>query len=217
MSISINYLGHSCFKIKSKDAVVITDPFDASIGFSMGKVEADIVTITHSHHDHNFKEAIVGEKVFFVEGTGEYEVKEVMIHGFDSYHDKSEGKERGVNTIYWMEMEGITLCHLGDLGTSKIDDKVFKEIEGCNVLFIPVGGVFTIGPTEAKELIKKIEPNYVVPMHYKVPKMSDNFDQMATVEEFLNEMGVEIKAMPKLVVSDLSLPEETEVVVLERR
>jgi L-ascorbate metabolism protein UlaG (beta-lactamase superfamily) len=217
MSITVSYLGHSSFRIKGKNVSVVMDPFGISAGLHFPKQKADIVTISHDHKDHNNKEGISNEDCYFVQGPGEYEIKEVMVYGYRSYHDKKEGEERGKNVIYLVEMEGLTFCHLGDLGTTKVDPKFMKEIEGCNVLFIPVGGKYTIDSGEAKEMIAKIEPNYVVPMHYKTLGLSEAFNDLAELGVFLNEMGVEVEAQPKLVVSEMNLPEETEVVVLERK
>lgn len=216
MSVLINYLGHSSFRIKA-DGTLITDPYDISTGFHFSKQIADIVTISHGHSDHANKEGIKNENCFFIEGPGEYEIKDIMVHGFSSYHDESKGAENGKNNIYVIEAEGIRMCHLGDLGTIEINERAMKEISGCNVLFIPVGGVYTIDAKKAKEVIKVIEPNFVVPMHYKVMESSETFGQLASVDDFLKEMGVELEPVEKLIVSENNLPDETEIVLLSRK
>ncbi|MDP3955227.1 MAG: MBL fold metallo-hydrolase, partial [bacterium] len=115
-TMEITRLGHASFKIKTKNAILITDPFDSTaVGLPYPKVEADIVTISHEHKDHNDISKIDGDP-FVINGAGEYEVKDVMIFGIPAYHDSHEGKERGKITIYTIETEGLRLCHLGDLG-----------------------------------------------------------------------------------------------------
>lgn len=216
MNVTINYLGHSSFRIKSI-ATVITDPYDISTGLHFSKQEADICTISHKHKDHSNREGIKNESCFFIDAPGEYEIKDVMIRGYRSYHDQVNGEENGFSNIYLYETEGFKICHLGDLGTEKIDEKILKEIAECHLLFIPVGGTYTIGPAQAKEIIKRIEPNYVVPMHYKVAGMSETFNSLKTVDDFLKEMGAEIEPVDKLILSETALPDETEIVVLNRK
>ncbi len=112
--MNITWYGQSCFKIQSKDTVLITDPFDKKIGLRPPFGAADIVTISHNHSDHNNFQVIKNDP-FIIDGAGEYEIKKVRIKGINSYHDNQEGKELGQNTIYVIEMEGIKICHLGDL------------------------------------------------------------------------------------------------------
>ena len=196
----------------------MTDPFDpAMVGFKYPKLEADMVTISHQHQDHNFLGQISGSP-FVIDGPGEYEVKNVSIFGFPSCHDEKGGAERGPNTIYLIETEGLRLCHLGDLGR-KITPEEKEAINGVDILFVPVGGVFTIGPAEAAGVIREIEPKLILPMHYKMLGMKEeNFGKLAQLGAFLKEMGIsEPPVEQKLVVSVEKLAEETRVVVLERK
>lgn len=216
--MEITYFGHSCFKIKTKTATVITDPYDPEmVGFKYPKEMADIVTISHGHQDHNFLERIDGSP-FVVNGPGEYEVKDVSIFGIGSYHDAKDGAERGENTIYLIEAEGLRLCHLGDLGR-KITTAEEEEINGVDILFVPVGGFFTIGPAEAVEVIRAIEPKMVMPMHFKATGINEQaFGKLVGLEDFLKEMGIAtVQPQPKLVISPDKLPVEPMVVVLERK
>lgn len=218
--MQINYLGHSSFLIKTKTSSVVTDPYSPQVGFKMPKIKADIVTVSHGHHDHNFSEAVLlsdeGKKPFVINGSGEYEIKETAVFGLPSFHDAEEGKQRGGNIIYVISAEDINLCHLGDLG-HQLSSKQIKELGDIDVLFIPVGGVYTLDPKQAAELAAKIEPRIVVPMHYKTSRHGQDFASLAPVDDFLKEMGVEKKLQEKLVLSKLSLGEEMEVVVLKKK
>ena len=148
---------------------------------------------------------------------GEYEVKDVKVWGFPSFHDAENGSKRGKNTVYLFEAEGLSLCHLGDLG-HPLDEKTVEEFEDLDVLFVPVGGTFTIGPSEAAKVVAQLEPKIIIPMHYRVGGMNDSFKELQPVSAFLGEMGVE-QAEPKdeLTVSAKALPLEPEVIVLKAR
>jgi len=213
--MEIVYLGHSSFKIRGKTATVITDPFSSqATGFKFPKTEADIVTISHRHEDHNNIQAVTGNP-FVVSGPGEYEIKGVSIFGFPSLHAVGRKEE---NTIYLLETENLRLCHLGDLGVLP-DAKGVEEIIGVDILMIPVGGVYTIGPREATEVINKIAPLIVLPMHFKAPHINESqFGRLATVEEFLTQMGAYARErLEKLSITKDKLPEETKVILLEKK
>ncbi len=215
--MEVKFLGHSSFKIKGKEVTIVTDPYDASVGFKFPRVDAEIVTISHDHQDHNQKE-LVGGKPFVIAGPGEYEVRGVSLLGLQTFHDESQGAKRGANTVYRIELEGVDLCHLGDLG-HQLSSSQLSELNGVDILFIPVGGVYTIGPKRAVEVITQLEPKIVIPMHYRVSEQKGNqtFAQLSGVEEFLKEIGEEVTPKPKLTISQDRLPSEREVVVLERK
>jgi len=214
--MQISYFGHSSFKIKTKTAVLVTDPYSLKVGFKMPKVEAEIVTVSHDHFDHNFVKAVKG-RPFIINGPGEYEIKEVGVHGLATYHDTKEGKERGNNTVYLITAEDLTICHLGDLG-HQLSAKMVEEMGEIDVLLIPVGGQFTIGPKRAVEVITQVEPRIVIPMHYRTKRhQAEGFSKLLPIEAFLKQIGVEYKKEEKLVVSKSGLEEEMEVVVLKER
>lgn len=196
--------------------MVVTDPFDkAMVGIKYPKTEADIVTISHSHRDHNFSEGISGEP-FVISLPGEYEVKGVSIFGLPSVHGGKSESEGGSNNLYIISAEGIKICHLGDLGALP-DSQTLEEISGVDVLMIPVGGTYTFGPAEAAEAINKIEPRFVLPMHYGLPEVKELL-ALAPLEEFLKEMGAAAaEKLEKLSISKDKLPQETKVVLLERK
>lgn len=208
--MDIVWLGHSAFRIKGKNASIVTDPYGSETGLKFPKVEADIVTISHEHSDHNNYTAVGGTPKV-VSGPGEYEIKEVSIFGISSFHDKKLGEERGRNTIYSITIDGIHLCHLGDLGHKLTQDQV-GEIGTVDILFVPVGGVYTLDAGEAVEAINSIEPKVIIPMHYKVPGLKY---ELETGEDFVKEMGMEPAKMDKYTITSDKLPEERQLVVLE--
>jgi L-ascorbate metabolism protein UlaG (beta-lactamase superfamily) len=208
--VDITWLGLSCFRIRGSQAVIITDPFPAGLGYTLGKQTADIVTVSHPHTSHSYDQGINGEHRL-VKGPGEYEISGVLILGISTFHDSVKGQSRGKNTIYLMEIDGVNVLHLGDLG-HVLSDEQAEEIGNVDVLLLPVGGVTTINAAMAAEVIRKLEPKVVIPMHYKTAKTDRDLEP---VENFLKEMGqTQVEPRPKLNVSRTNLPVTTEVVVL---
>lgn len=208
--MTITWYGQSCFKITDKNVTLVTDPFDAKIGLKPLRTEADIVTVSHSHYDHNNTGAIKGEPII-VDSPGEYSIKGVGIKGIVCFHDNKQGKERGMNTIYAIEIEGIKICHLGDLGHILSDEQI-DQIGNVDILLIPIGGKYTIDTQEAIEVINQIEPRLVIPMHYKVNGLNIDLEK---VDKFAKEMGAS-KQIPKLTIKKKELPsEETETIIME--
>jgi len=185
--MTITWYGHSCFKITNQGGhlTIITDPFDKKIGLTPPRGNADIVTVSHDHFDHNNIKAISGDP-FIIETPGEYEVKDIRVLGISGYHDKIKGKEKGSNIIYLIKVDGIRICHLGDFGQEKLNNKQLELINSADILIIPVGGVYTINAKEAVKIIKQIEPTIVIPMHYKLPNLTE---KLADVKDFLKEIG----------------------------
>lgn len=209
--MDITWLGHSCFRIKGKEVVVVTDPCSPDTGYTLSKVQADLVTISHDHPGHAYLEGIQ-EGYKAIKGPGEYEVKDVYVTGMPSYHDAEKGKTSGKNTIYIIEMEGVTLCHLGDLGHT-LSPEVIGEIGNINVLFIPVGGSPTISASAAADLVRNLNPGYAVPMCYKTAVEKNEID---FPEKFLKELGLkDLAVQPKLVVTRTNIPASTQVVLLD--
>jgi len=210
----ITWYGQACFKIQSGDLAVAIDPYAKEIGLTPPRFRADLVLSTHSHYDHSNTASLAGDP-FVISGPGEYEVKGAVIRGIQTFHDRLQGKERGLNTIYRLEMEGITLAHMGDFGEERVREETLETLGDVDVLFVPVGGTYTIDAQDAARATKQIEPAFVVPMHYKLPGVKAD---LAGVELFLKEMGV-VKAEPaeKLVLKKKDIPEErrTAVAVLK--
>jgi L-ascorbate metabolism protein UlaG (beta-lactamase superfamily) len=210
----LTYLGHSCFKIQDKitaDGVtVLTDPYDKSVGLRAPSLEADIVTISHDHADHNNKSAVRGE-TFIIDSAGEYDVKGVLIEGIDSFHDEKNGAERGRNIIYRITIDDVSIVHLGDLGHI-LDSKQLEHLAGADILLVPVGGKYTLDGKKAVEVVSQIEPRIVIPMHYKTEGVKLEIDG---VEKFIKELGLKPRTEDKLKISKKELPaEEMELVIL---
>ncbi|MBM3167404.1 MAG: MBL fold metallo-hydrolase [Chloroflexi bacterium] len=209
--MDINWLGHSCFRIKGKEAVLVTDPCHPSIGYALGKLQADIVTVSHFHPGHSYTEAISNDfKV--VNSPGEYELKGIFITGMTTFHDSEKGCKLGKNTVYLIECDSMTLCHLGDLGHLP-DSDLMEALGEIDVLFLPVGGVTTIGGATAAEIVRGLSPKVVIPMHYRTSVL---VGELEPADKFLKELGLkEIVSQPKLSVNRANLPPTTQVVVLD--
>jgi len=213
--MEITWLGHACFRLKGKDVTVITDPYEKSIGYSLGRPQADIVTVSHDHFDHNNVQGVGGDPKV-VKGPGEYEIKNVFIKGVATFHDSEGGKARGRNTVFSITLDDVVVCHLGDLG-HVLTQAQAEEIEAVDVLLVPVGGTYTINATQAAEVVSLLEPKIVIPMHYQTEVLSLG-RPLDPVDRFIKEMGLKgLTPQPKLVVTRNTLPEETQVVVLDYR
>jgi L-ascorbate metabolism protein UlaG (beta-lactamase superfamily) len=203
--MNIQYYGHSCFKITTKpagrateDVTIFFDPFDKSTGLRPPQGQADIIFVSHQHSDHNNTEALKGNPII-IDTPGEYAVKGINITGTDSFHDNKNGEERGHNTIFTIDSENIKVCHLGDLGGDLTPQQI-EEME-ADILFIPIGGTYTLDGKKASELIRKIEPKIVIPMHYKIKGSVIKIDDE---KKFCNEAG----NCPKERISKINIKEK---------
>jgi L-ascorbate metabolism protein UlaG (beta-lactamase superfamily) len=209
--VDITWLGHSCFRIRGSQAVIITDPFPPGLGYTLGKQAADIVTISHPHPSHSYAQGI-NSAHRLVKGPGEYEISDVLILGITTYHDAVKGQSKGKNTVYLVEVDGVTLCHLGDIGHILTDAQI-EELGNVDILMVPVGGVSTINASMAAQIVRKVEPKVVIPMHYQTPKTTRDLEP---VQGFLKEMGqAQVEPRPKFTVSRSNLPLTLQVVVLD--
>jgi len=209
--MDISWLGHSCFKIRGSNAVVITDPYSPSLGYSLGTPTARIVTVSHQHSGHSYVRGIGGEPRLVIR-PGEYEISDVLIIGIATSHDADRGRERGENTVYLMEVDEISICHLGDLGHALTAEQV-EEIGNVDVLLLPVGGVSTINASVAAEVVRQLEPKAVIPMHYKTSALSG---ELESVGKFLKEIGTkQVEPQSKLSLTKSSLPISTQVFLLD--
>ena len=209
--MDISWLGHSCFRIKGRQATVITDPYPPDSGYLLGKPTAGIVTVSHHHPGHSYVQGVGGEPRL-ITGPGEYEISGVLIIGIATFHDVERGSKRGKNTVYLMEIDEVSVCHLGDLGHVLTAGQV-EEIGNVDVLLLPVGGVSTIDAPMAAEVVRQLEPNAVIPMHYKTPALSR---ELESVDKFLEEMGAkEINSQPKLSLTRSTLPPIPQIFLLD--
>ncbi len=210
--MEIVWLGHSCFRIRGREATIVTDPCPASSGYSIGKPTADIVTVSHDHADHSYVKAVPGSPTV-LNGPGEYEIHGAFVTGIGTYHDSERGAERGENVAFVVELEDIRVCHLGDLGHTPTAEQA-EEMTGVDVLLVPIGGDTTIDGAKAAEVVSLLEARLVIPMHYKTAATKDRLDPP---DRFLKEMGVAAAMEPlaKLSVTRSTLPHETQVMVLD--
>ncbi len=209
--MEITWLGHSCFRLKGSRATIITDPYSSDLGYTLGKANANVITVSHQHPGHSNVKAIGGEPRAII-GPGEYEISGVLIIGMPSYHDEDKGIKKGKNNIYVLEIDDMTICHLGDLGHA-LSSTQAEELGNIDILLVPVGGVSTIDAVGAAEIVRQLEPKVVIPMHYKTDAIKR---QLAPVDKFLNEMGVkDAEFQPKINFSKSNLPLVTQVYLLD--
>jgi L-ascorbate metabolism protein UlaG (beta-lactamase superfamily) len=202
--MTINWYGQSCFRVESKGVSLLFDPFSKEIGLRAPRLNDNVFLVTHEHYDHNNVKDVPTDS-FVVRGPGEYEKAGVYVEGILSYHDNSQGTERGLNTIYVVRMEDMRLCHMGDFGQAKLTDEQLEAIGDVDVLFIPVGGKYTINGSEAVAIVREIEPKIVIPMHYKTPNLNMDIEGP---QKFLKEMGIKPEEVETLRIAKKTLPQE---------
>jgi L-ascorbate metabolism protein UlaG (beta-lactamase superfamily) len=215
--IDVIWLGHACFMLKGESEKVMFDPFKG-IGLPEPDAKADIILCSHSHRDHNNAAAVSHKRSIILEGfTGIGRVGDISVKGIAAFHDEVEGRKRGRNSIYLVGLNGLSFCHLGDLGHELSASQV-SEIGQADILFLPVGGFYTIGPEEARKVMESLKPKLTFPMHYKLPRMPDAFNQLSTVEDFIRgEDNVNRLKSPSFTVSRESLPKEASIIIAKLR
>lgn len=210
----IKWLGHSCFLITSSEGLrIITDPYaiEGGINYAPIKESADIAVVSHDHFDHNNISAVQG-KPAIVRNSGIKIAREIQFRGIATYHDTSQGKQRGPNTIFCFSLDGIKLCHAGDLGHPLSQEQV-KGIGTVDILFIPVGGSYTIDAGGASQVCGQLKPRMVIPMHYRTPGCEF---PIAGVEEFIKGKQHVRKINSSEIEFKLEeLPTVTEIAVLK--
>jgi L-ascorbate metabolism protein UlaG (beta-lactamase superfamily) len=209
--MEIIWYGHSCFRLKDRNVTIITDPYDKSLGLPLPRPKADIVSVSNSAPHHSFIEGVKGE-FQIVDGPGEYEIGGTFITGVRMTPKKDDGSERKLNNVFVFYLEDLAICHLGDL-TYIPTQKQVEEMGNIDILMIPVAGKRALSAAQAAEVISVIEPFIVIPMHYALPGLAVELDP---VSKFLKEMGAaKIDPISSLKVTQTSLPEETQIVLLE--
>jgi L-ascorbate metabolism protein UlaG (beta-lactamase superfamily) len=211
--MKIKWLGHACFLITSESGTrIITDPFASDKNLSYAEVshEADIVTVSHDHFDHNHVAPIKGHPSI-IKTAGDRKIKDIGIRTISTWHDESGGKERGPNLVFCFNVDGINVCHLGDLG-HRLNKSELDRLGKVDVLLIPIGGVFTIDASSASHLCDDIKPSIVIPMHYKTSQCQwlkygvDDFVRGRQNYKEIKSGEIELKAG--------ALPSEMEVIIL---
>lgn len=207
--------GHSEFLLETEEGVrILTDPFDAHVGYPMKKVACDAVTVSHGHGDHCFVEKAEGSIVVADEAGVTYLTRDITARGIATFHDECEGQKRGKNLIFVIEADGLRIAHLGDLGAW--DDAVVRAIGQVDILLVPVGGYYTIDAASAATLCKMLSPRIIIPMHYKTAVNADW--PIAPVTDFLSLMNAQTAPqMPLLRVTKADLSEHPGLIVLSDR
>ena len=207
--MKVKWFGQASFLMESEKGIrIVTDPFASSLGYKAPSIEADVVTVSHEHYDHNATEEVRGNPEI-VRGTGEREIKGVTIRGVSTFHDKARGRERGTNTVFSFKIDGVKIVHLGDLGHILTQEEI-KAIGEVDILLIPVGGTFTIDAQEANEVVKQLKPKITIPMHYKTPAIDLPIEG---VEGFLSGKK-NIERRKELEISKEELPKEEKTIIL---
>lgn len=216
--MEIEWLGHSCFKItKSTGTVIITDPYKSYVGFGMPKISGDIVTVSHGHDDHNNIEGVGGD-FLLIDKPDVVTCKGVTIMGFKSFHDSVEGKLRGENIVFKYSVDGMDICHLGDIGENCSVDLI-NDIMPIDVLLIPVGGKYTIDAERAKAYVDALMPSIVIPMHYRTKNCAFDIDKLDNFLKLFNEddiIFIENNSI-SIDMDDVSADGNTRVVVFENK
>jgi L-ascorbate metabolism protein UlaG (beta-lactamase superfamily) len=181
----IKWHGHACFEFIDSKYSVIIDPHDGkSIGIKPPISSAGIVLISHDHFDHNAQRIIRNEHAAIINEKGDHNFKGFKVQCFHTFHDDMGGSLRGMNTIHKFKMDGITMCHCGDLGEIPCEE-VLKELMNVDIIFVPTGEVFTLPIPKVKEFLGIIKPKITVPMHYRVGGLTM---PLKTLDDFLNNV-----------------------------
>lgn len=208
--MELTWYGLSCFRlVERKLTTIITDPYNGNFGLPPLKLKADLVTVSHNASGHNHAEAVTGF-THQLTGPGEYEIGGVFITGIRTQNDAKTNQ----NVIYVFDYDGLTIAHLGDMQAVPSQTQM-EALEQVNILLVPVGGGKSLNAAQASELVSLLEPNIVVPMHYRTPQLNLELDE---VDRFLKEMGVtDVREEDSLKVTLSNLPEETQTVLLSPR
>ncbi len=212
--MKIKWYGHAAFKITTDSGLrIIIDPYRPGGGLSYGKItdEADIVLTSHDHDDHNYVNDIQGAFVH-INTKGDHEAKGIRIKAVPCFHDPSKGRERGKNLIFAIEADGLRIVHMGDLGHA-LDTTLIGELGAVDVMFLPVGGFYTIDSSEAGTVMSDVKPSITIPMHYKTEKCDY---PITGIENFIRgKEKVKKTGLTEITIDRKSLPSTPEIIVLD--
>jgi L-ascorbate metabolism protein UlaG (beta-lactamase superfamily) len=224
--VEITWLGDTCVRLRGREGVVAADAYRSVAGPTGRGLTADICTFSRADPSDPPRTSARGsaasrglgvilptslESAFAIDAPGEYEVHDVLITGVRTFRDPARGSERGQNTAFVYELDGIHVLHLGDIG-HLLDDDMQREIGSVQVACIPIGSA--LSAAQAAELVTSLDANLVVPM----PTGQDQAAAQQALERFLKEMSVtDPQPVPRLSVSISTVPQETTLVVLESR
>jgi L-ascorbate metabolism protein UlaG (beta-lactamase superfamily) len=211
--MDINWYGHSCFRLRGRDVSVVTDPYGPSAGFGALKASATVVTVSHDHPNHNYAKAVPDARKV-VTGPGEYEIGGLMITGVATAPLQLADGSRLKNTAYVIQVDEVTVCHLGAISTVLTSDEI-DQLKDTDVLLLPVGGHGTITTAQASQIVSQLEPGMIIPMRYS---SDSNEIELDAAEAFCKEMGLESPTpQPRISVTKSGLPDEPTVTLLEPR
>ena len=208
----IRWFGHNCFRIRAREAIVLMDPVGKKTGYAPAKQTADIVTVSHTDPESSNLQMVKPEYAL-IDGPGEYELHAIFIRGMRTYHDKAKGAERGYNTIFEVDIDGLRIVHLGDLG-HPLNDAAVEALENIDILFAPAGGGGTsLSAAEVAEVVGNISPKMVIPMRYRTAKGDKDLEE---VEAFCKQLGIEMpQPVEKLTVKPSDLSDQMQIVLLQ--
>ena len=211
--MEISWLGHSCIRLRARGKPLLMDPYAESVGLSMGRPTAGIVTVSNPHPHHAFVEGVAGDPVV-IDGPGEYEIGDFYVFGAGTPHSAASDEEQRINTVFLLRAEEMTVCHLGDLARPP-SPQLIQQVGQADVLFVPAGGVCTITPSQAAELVGQISPRIVIPIHYSTGELTAV--ELGPLDAFLSEMGlIEVTRETTVNITPSSLPRDLTLVVLDR-
>jgi L-ascorbate metabolism protein UlaG (beta-lactamase superfamily) len=207
----IRWFGHNCFRIRSREAIVMMDPVGKKTGYAPSKQTADIVTVSHDDPENKNLQMVKPEYAL-IDGPGEYELHGVFITGARTYHDKVKGAERGYNTVFELDIDGLRIVHLSDLG-HQLDDTIVEALSGVDIIFAPAGGGPMLSPAEVAEVVGNLSPKMVIPMQYRTAKGDKTLEE---VEGFSRQLGIAMPApVEKLTVKPSDLTDQMQLVLLQ--
>ena len=213
----ISWYGQFCFQIttspkKGELVSIIIDPFGENTGLKLPKMKADILSVTHSDDPKSMKQIIakISNEPFLIDSPGEYEIKGIFIEGIPAAQDSADKKKKEI-VIYTFVVEGIRICHLGDLALEELSSEQMDKIGDVDILMVSTGGDGGMDPKQAAKIVKQVEPRIVIPMHYQIPGLKKKLEKL---QLFLDTMGIEsAEPQNKLVIKKKDLPAEKTIIM----
>ena len=212
--MNLKWFGQSCFYLTSSTGTrVLLDPFAKWFGYRMPRVEAEVVTTSHDHLDHNYIQAVDGN-FYHIDQPGNYQVGDISIRGTQAWHDAFQGSKRGRNIIYNFGVDGLNVCHLGDLG-HLLSSEQLANVGKVDILLLPVGGRSAITVAEALDVRKQIKPVITIPMHYRTPELGLGGFFFARVDDFICIAGEPVREIQELSIDLDSLQANAGIILLK--
>ncbi len=212
--MKIKWFGQSCFMITSKSGIkVLTDPYKKMLGYQLSEMEADIVSTSHNHSDHN-NTSIVKSSFVHINEPGSFSEHGIEIKGVQTFHDKTSGSKRGKNTIYNFKIDDINICHCGDLG-HLLNSNQIEEIGNVDILLLPVGGLATLNAVDAVQVMKQLNSTIVIPMHYRTKALGLVGYIFGKVDKFISASGLKAKEYAELELSKENIKDYSGITVLK--